>query len=133
MTQEVLNRLAQQTQGSAALVVAEADECIVVKSASFGAEYLKINYQVGSRHPIGVSASGLAVAISFPPQPDESAEVKQARELGYGFSEGKFQAGAKGYFLPLPHRHMAIGIVTLRDPDPEEVLAAIREAITALG
>lgn len=133
MTQDVLNRLAQKTHGSAALVVAEGHECVVVKSASSNAHYLKINYQVGSRHPIGISASGLAIAMTYPAQTDECADVRQARERGYGFSEGKVQPGTRGYFMPIPHRHMAIGVIVLHLPDEQEMIKALEEAVAALA
>lgn len=133
MTQEVLNRLAQKTQGSAALVIAEENECVVVKSASSKAQYLKVNYQVGSRHPIGVSAAGLAIAMSYPIQADESEEIKEARTRGYGYSEGKLQTGARGYFVPIPHRHMAIGVIILHTPQEQEILNALQDAVAALA
>ena len=133
MTQDVLIRLAEQTQGSAALVVAEGEECVVVQSVSASAQYFKVNYQLGSRHPIGVSAAGIAIAMTYPAHADEAEHIQQARKIGYGFSEGQFQTGARGYFMPLPHRHMAIGIVTFEQPELDKIVSALLEATHKMG
>lgn len=131
--QQVLNELSLQTQASASLVIAEGTDCVVVKTASAGAAYLKINYQLGSRHSIGIAASGIALASTYPPQAQESAAIQTARQLGYAYSKGALQAGIVGLFIPIAHRHMAIGITNIGDIDIDKVVQAVSHAARALS
>lgn len=131
--QQVLNLLAQETQSSASLVIAEGTDCVVVKTAAANSNQIQINYQLGSRLSIGHAASGLAIASTFPAKENDSAELKQVRELGYAYSKGIFQKDAIGIFMPLPGRHMAIGIVHLGDVKKEEILIKLRQAIVSLS
>lgn len=130
--QQILNELSLQTQFNASLVIAEGLDCVVVKTSAKHSSHLQINYQLGSRIPLGVAASGIAIAITYPNQPDESNEIKLARSLGYAYSEGKLQTGAIGLFMPIPHRHMAIGIVHLGEINKEEILGYLKNAVEAL-
>ncbi len=132
-SQQILNSLSNRTQASASLVIAEGSDCVVVKTASTGSSYLRINYQLGSRHPIGTAAAGIAIATTYPPQPEEKGEIKLARQLGYGYSEGRLQSGAVGLFMPIPERHMAIGIVSIGEVNKEAVLEALNDAVRALN
>lgn len=130
--QQVLNDLSLQTQFNASLVIAEGSDCVVVKTSAKNSSHLQINYQLGSRIPLGVAASGIAIAITYPSQRDENEEITLARSLGYAYSEGKLQAGAIGLFMPIPHRHMAIGIVHLGEINKEEVIDYLKTAVEAL-
>ena len=131
-SQQILNTLAAKTQSSASLVMAEGGDCVVVKTASISSDYLQINYQLGSRLPIGKAASGIAIASSYPKHPEDPEQVQCARELGYAYSEGILQRGAIGLFVPLAKRHMAVGIVHLGSLDREEALTHIRHAVACL-
>ncbi len=131
--QQVLNELSMQTQASACLVIAEGSDCVVIKTASAGATYLKINYELGSRHALGLAASGIALASTFPSQEQDSAAVHTARQLGYAYSEGALQAGVVGLFVPITHRHMAIGITNIGDIDKDKVLHAVLDAARTLS
>lgn len=130
--QQILNELSLQTQSSASLVIAEGLDCVVVKTSATHSSNLQINYQLGSRIALGVAASGIAIALTYSSQPDESDEIKLARSLGYAYSEGKLQAGAIGLFMPIPHRHMAIGIVHLGDINKEQIIGYLKNAVEAL-
>lgn len=113
--------------------MAEDTDCVVVKTAAANSNQLQINYQLGSRLAIGHAASGLAIASTFPAKPNDSDELKQVRELGYAYSAGIFQKNAIGIFMPLPGRHMAIGIVHLGEINKDEVLNKLRKAIQNLN
>ncbi len=132
-TQQVLNQLAKDTQSSASLVMAEGTDCVVVKTASTHSSHIQINYQLGSRLAIGHAASGLAIAATFPEQPNDSIELKQVRELGYASTTGIFQKDAIGMFMPLPGRHLAIGIVHLGEVDQQEILKKLTDAVHMLS
>lgn len=132
-TQQVLNQLAKDTQSSASLVMAEGTDCVVVKTASTHSSHIQINYQLGSRLAIGHAASGLAIAATFPEQPNDSIELKKVRELGYASTMGIFQKDAIGMFMPLPGRHLAIGIVHLGEVDQQEILKKLTDAVHMLS
>lgn len=132
-TQQVLNQLAKDTQSSASLVMAEGTDCVVVKTASTHSSHIQINYQLGSRLAIGHAASGLAIAATFPEQPNDSIELKKVRELGYASTTGIFQKDAIGMFMPLPGRHLAIGIVHLGEVDQQEILKKLTDAVHMLS
>lgn len=131
--QQVLNELSLKTQFNTSLVIAEGSDCVVIKTSAKNSSHLQINYQLGSRIPLGIAASGIAIASTYPPQADDSDEIKQARSLGYAYSEGKLQAGAIGLFMPIPHRHMAIGIVHIGEMNKEEVITYLKTAVQALN
>ena len=131
--QQVLNTLAQETQASASLVIAEGTDCVVLKTAAASSNKLQINYQVGSRLAIGQAASGLAIAATFPASIHDSEELKEVRSLGYAYSAGIFQKDAIGIFMPLPERHMAIGIVHLGEINKDEVVEKLSQAIKSLS
>lgn len=130
--QHVLNALSLHTQANASLVIAEGSDCVVVKTSTQHSSHLQINYQLGSRLPLGVAASGVAIAMTYPDHLDDHDEIKRARTLGYAYSEGKLQAGAVGLFMPIPYRHMAIGIVQLNKINLEDSLNYLKNAVKAL-
>ena len=132
-TQQVLNQLAKDTQSSASLVMADGTDCVVVKTAATHSNHIQINYQLGSRLAIGHAASGLAIAATFPEQLNDSIELKQVRELGYASTTGIFQKDAIGMFMPLPGRHLAIGIVHLGEVDQQEILKKLADAVRMLS
>lgn len=132
-TQHVLNQLAKETQSSASLVMADGIDCVVVKTAAANSNQIQINYQLGSRLVIGHAASGLAIAATFPAQPEDSMKLKEVRALGYAYSAGIFQKDAIGIFMPLPGRHMAIGIVHLGEINMDEILNKLNRAVQSLS
>lgn len=132
-TQHVLNWLAKETQSSASLVIAEGPDCVVVKTAAAHSNVIQINYQLGSRLPLGYAASGLAIASTYPASENDSEDIKVARTQGYAYSEGIFQKDAIGIFMPLQGRHMAIGIVHLGKINIEDVVQKLTQATESLN
>lgn len=132
--QTVLSELAAQTQACTALVTAEGNECVVIKTASPPHSYLQINYHLGSRHPLGVSAAGLMLAAGDPNSLLDNEDVKRARQQHYAYSENVLQAGASGLFVAIPHRpRMVIGMITLGKVNIDESLPLLQRAAALLS
>ena len=131
-SQRVLDELSLITQASAALVIAEGADCVVIKSSQNYNPILQIKYQIGSRHPIGLAATGKVIAATYPSHVDETEEIQRVSQQGYAYSKDALQVGTAGLFMPLPHRHMAVGIVKLGDIELETSLIALKKAVLQL-
>ncbi|MBP6117470.1 MAG: helix-turn-helix domain-containing protein [Neisseriaceae bacterium] len=131
-SQTLLDQLSIQTNASTAMVMADRQECVVVKTAALNSTVLQVSYRLGTRHPMGLAAAGVAVMSTFAPQADDPAEVVEARRLGYAYSQNVLQQGAIGLFVPLAHRHMAIGLVTMSAIEVEALLPLLQETARRL-
>lgn len=131
-SQALLDQLSIQTNASTAMVMADRQECVVVKTASKNMAVLQVTYRLGTRHRMGLAAAGIAVMSTFAPQEDDPIEVIEARRLGYAYSKDVLQPGAIGLFVPLAHRHMAIGLVTMSQIEIDAVLPLLQEAAKRL-
>lgn len=127
-SQTVLEQLSEQSQAVTALVMAEGNECVVVKTACHSSSFLQLSYRLGTRHPIGVAAAGIAVACTYPAVENENAEIQLARKQGYAFSQNVLQIGAVGLFVPVPNRHMAIGTMGFNEIEIDQHLPLLKQA-----
>jgi DNA-binding IclR family transcriptional regulator len=138
----VLHDLAGSTGATAFLSVAEGDECVVVAvEQQRGHRYgLQVSYREGTRHPLDRGAPGIAILATRPPSPDDTADVRQARELGYSVTRGQLQPGAvgvsTGFVCPPAMQQVAaeasVGVVALGDLDVETAGRASASAARAL-
>ncbi|MDQ9008156.1 helix-turn-helix domain-containing protein [Acinetobacter gerneri] len=127
-SQTVLEQLSEQTQAVTAMVLAEGNECVVVKTACHSSSFLQLSYRLGTRHPIGVAAAGIAIACTYPEQNNEEKEIQLARQQGYAFSQNVLQLGAVGLFIPVPNRHLAIGTMGFHEIEIEKHLPLLKQA-----
>ena len=132
-----LAELAHEIGATAFLTVADKDEGVgvcVVEPRNAG---LHVSYRLGLRHPLTVSAAGLAILAGRPPQPGERAEIVQARARGYAVTKGELQAGAWGLAAPLPQQDgqatASIGVVALAELQPELVAGSVQAAVEAIA
>lgn len=131
--QGVLDDLSRQTSATAAFVVNEGGECVAMRVAARGADTLQVLYRLGARHPLGVGASGIALATHQPTSSNEPETVRKARANGYAYSEGVLQEGATGIFAPLARTQSAIGVIAMRRLDLDATLPILRRAMADLG
>ncbi|MEE9095839.1 IclR family transcriptional regulator [Pseudarthrobacter phenanthrenivorans] len=132
----ILQELADQTNATAFLSVAEHDEAVAVLSLDSSAtSVLRIGYRVGSRHPLTRAAAGIAILAARPPAPDDSPEVVTARAQGYCITHGQLQPGAVGIAAPLRLAgsliggpEASIGLVALQDFNAEAASSSLLEA-----
>ncbi|GGZ11651.1 IclR family transcriptional regulator [Streptomyces nitrosporeus] len=136
----VLRRTADELGATVALIAAEGNDAVAVAVVEPRSVDYHIGYRVGSRHPIGTGAAGLALATLRLPAPGEPAEVAQARDQGYARTFGRIEPGAHGVAVPLrtadPALHMCVNLITSREDVADgsvSVMRAVAEEISALG
>jgi DNA-binding IclR family transcriptional regulator len=94
-------------------------------------------FRTGQRHQIGRGSGGVAVLAARPESPDDSAEVREARRLGYAVSTAQIIPGVTGVSAPVitppGQPELSIG-VSLVDPDAvAQVAEAVMKAAKRLG
>ncbi|MFE5240374.1 MULTISPECIES: helix-turn-helix domain-containing protein [unclassified Streptomyces] len=136
----VLRRTADELGATLALIAAEGEEAVAVAVVEPLSVDYHLSYRVGSRHPVGTGAAGLALAALRPPARGESPEVVQAREQGYAQTFGQVEPGAYGVAVPLrladAALQMCVNLITSRQDVAEgsvPTMRAIAEEISALG
>ena len=128
----VLDDLAKATNMPSALVIAEGQECVVIKTAFPENLLFKINYQLGSRHPLGIAAAGQVLA-SLQLDVQQDAQLLQVRQQGYAYSQNVLQQGATGLYVPIPQRQMTLGITHLGEMNIQHYLPLLQQAAQALS
>lgn len=137
----ILQGLADRTNATAFLSVAERDEAVAVLSLDpTSTSVLRIGYRVGSRHPLSRAAAGVAILAGRPPSHDDPADVVTARAQGYSVTRGQLQPGAVGVAAPLRFTgtttgspEASIGLVALEDFDAEAASSLVIEAAAQIG
>ena len=130
--QVILDDLAKATNMPSALVIVEGQECVVIKTAFPDNTFLKVNYQIGSRHPLGIAAAGQVLA-SLNTEYAEHEISQQVLAQGYAYSKNVLQQGAAGLYVPVPKRLMTLGITQLGEIDIAKNLAILQQAALALS
>lgn len=140
LARPVLEDLAERTAATAFLSVAEGDECVVTLTAEPREAAMNIHYRVGTRHPIHRGAAGIAILAARPALPDDSEDIKFAREHGYSLTRGQLHRGAVGISsavrLPgegLTGLDFSIGVVALEELDLDRAAIAVPAAAHALS
>jgi DNA-binding IclR family transcriptional regulator len=98
-------------------------------------------YRVGSRHPLGRGAAGLALLALREPSAWEPAAVGQVRERGYAMTYGQVEPGAYGVAVPLrlhdAQAQLCVNLITTREELAHgcvpRLLAVAEETVAAMG
>ncbi len=96
-----LSRLAEEVGATAFLTVADGEEAVALAAVEPRRTRMHVAYRPGSRHPLDVAASGVAILAGRPPRPGERAAVAEARARGYAVSRGELQPGTVGIAAPI--------------------------------
>ncbi|WP_147373498.1 IclR family transcriptional regulator [Gemmobacter lutimaris] len=138
--QTAVDALARDTGQTAFLSVAAGEDCLALLASPGRGGLLEITYRVGARHPIGRGAAGIAILSARPPQPDDSAQVMQARRDGWSATSGELQPGAHGVAVPLHAGFLSragieacLGVVSAQPPDLSSTVDALDTAATRLA
>jgi DNA-binding IclR family transcriptional regulator len=129
--QPLLQRLAQETDATAFISIAQGNSCVAILVAEPEGLLLRLAYRVGSRHPLQLSAAGIAILAGRPEKPGDSQEVRKARHLGYSVTRGQLQRGAVGVASPLLARkgtlgfEASVGVVAFDDIDIKRAASAV--------
>lgn len=137
-----LRALVEETGETACLAVRDRDDMVVVDVVEPAERVVSVNYRVGYRHPLGVSAHGRAL-LAFLPEGAGDASLLSVRQRGVAYTRDELEAGASGVAAPVFDHGgkavAAVGIVapTARLPEPESValrvLRSAREISERLG
>lgn len=137
-----LKALVEETGETACLAVRDRDDMVVVEVQEPAERVVSINYRVGYRHALGVSAHGRAL-LAFLPDGAKDPKLQAVRQRGVAYTRDELETGASGVAAPVfDHQGKAVaavGIVapTARLPEPEtvalRVLRTAREISERLG
>lgn len=132
-----LAELAAKLAATAFLTLADGDDGVsicVVEPRNTG---LHVGYRMGFRHPLTVSAAGLAILAGRPPRTGERPEIAAARRRGYAATSGELQPGAWGLAIALPSRggsaEASVGVVAMSKLQAEPVAAAVRATAESIA
>ncbi|SNR49098.1 transcriptional regulator, IclR family [Haloechinothrix alba] len=132
-----LTRLAADTAATAFLAVADRHEAVGICVVEPPHAQLHVSYRLGTRHPLTVSAAGVAILAGRPPVPGERDEVTRARQRGYAVTAGELQQGAWGLATALPAAdgpaEASVGVVALSELDTPATAEAVRAAAEAIA
>lgn len=118
--------LADEVTATAFLTLADGDEAVSANVVPPRNSKLHVGYRAGLRHPLEVSAAGVAILATRAPQPHERTAVTNARERGYAVTTSELEPGAWGLAATLPGPIAAsIGVVALTELDETTVAKAV--------
>lgn len=86
--EDILDELANATQATAILCVAQKDHAVVLFSARPSSQTAAVSIRRSTRFPLSSGAPGMAILALDPLSEDDSDEVKLARKIGYVHTKG---------------------------------------------
>ena len=133
----VLRGLADRTQATASLLVAEGDEQVAVAVIVPADVSYHLSFSEGSRHPIDRGAAGLALLASSPPAPGERDLITLARSQGWVMTHGEIEPNAYGLAVPVkripPAPATCINLISHRPDILERARPAVIDAARQLA
>jgi DNA-binding IclR family transcriptional regulator len=113
----VLRSLAEDLGATAHLTVADGGEALAIAVVEPTWTDFHVAYRVGARHPLDQGAAGRAILLG--------REIVTGADTAERFvqTSGELQPGARGLASPVlgvDGLEASVGVVTLRDLDPEE-------------
>ncbi len=96
-----LQRTADDLSAVANLMVRDDADVVLVASRASRDAANRILFPIGTRHRADVTAAGRALGLQRPPLRTDSAELVEARRLGYAVSTGELLSGVTGLAVPL--------------------------------
>jgi DNA-binding IclR family transcriptional regulator len=122
---------------TAVLHLADNNEVAVLETTEpTGTDYF-VGTRVGSRHPLGTGAGGIAILAARRAEPDDASAVRRARAQGYAVTRGELNQGVLGIFAPIRLEdgwvEASIGILSLKPMDTDLVGADVVRAAGAIA
>ena len=132
-----LRALASRHGVTSVLHLADNDEVVALETAEpTGTDYF-VGTRVGSRHPLGTGAGGIAILAARRAEPDDASAVKRARSQGYAVTRGELNQGVLGVFAPIRLEdgwvEASIGVLALKSMDVDVVGADVVRAAGAIA
>jgi DNA-binding IclR family transcriptional regulator len=97
----LLATLAREMRATACIAAAEGEDCVVLMVSEAEDGFLRVAYRLGSRHPLTLGATGIALLSGRAARPGEPEAVAQARADGFSVTRGELQRGAVGLAVPV--------------------------------
>jgi DNA-binding IclR family transcriptional regulator len=142
LAQPALRSLMEDTGETACLAVRDRDDLVVVEVVEPPERFVQVNYRVGFRHELGISAHGRAL-LAFLPDGARDPALAAVRQRGVAYTRDELETGASGVAAPVfDHTGKAVAAVGIvapssRLPEPESValrvLRGAREISERLG
>ena len=140
LSRPVIEALAEAAGATAFLCLAEGEEGVAIPTAEPRNMLLNIHYRVGSRHPLGRGAAGLAILAGRPSADGDSEAVLRARRQGYSITRGELHVGAVGVASPvvLPAGafrglECSVGVVAMHGLDESGTAAIVARSAAVLA
>jgi DNA-binding IclR family transcriptional regulator len=132
-----LNGLTSRHGVTAVLHLADSNEAVVLETTEpTGTDYF-VGTRVGTRHPLGTGAGGIAILAACQAVPDDPTAVRRARALGYSVTKGELNQGVLGVFAPIRLEdgwvEASIGILALKPMDTDLIGAEVVRAAAAIA
>lgn len=137
----ILRRLSEQTNSTAMLSVADADQALILLTEEPSQGMFHLALRQGARHPLNVGSDGVAILAGRPANDADPKDVHTARQRGYALSVGAITPGAIGVSAPIRASDWAtasIGVIQLGSKVsdstiPDLVMSAAAEAARRLS
>ena len=113
VAREVMTALADKLNETLVLAVREDDQVVIVEQVTGSHHLVRVQYDLGYRHPITLGASGLAL-LAFLDAPEREAvlarveeperihrRLSEVRTLGYAVTHDELRVGAYGLAVPV--------------------------------
>ncbi|WP_350351661.1 helix-turn-helix domain-containing protein [Microbacterium sp. A8/3-1] len=139
-----LKDLAQSTGEMIVLAVPEGDEAVVIARRSGNSSPVRVEYEVGFRHPLWQGASGVSILANLDTvrrrklgSPAGQIDVEAIRAQGFARTSGQLREHMEGLAVPImSEREGVVGSIavvapTVRSSDLDDHVVALREAATA--
>jgi DNA-binding IclR family transcriptional regulator len=98
----VLRDLARELGTTTVLGLRDDDEVVYVLAVEAEFARMAVRSREGTRRPLRNSTSGLALRLTFEPEPDDDAELRSARALGYAARDDVMGYHATAISAPVP-------------------------------
>ncbi len=133
----LLRQLAERTQATSALLVAEGEEQVAIAViVPVGVTY-HLSFREGTRYPLDRGAAGLALLAGQPPRPGEREAVTEARANGWVMTHGEVEPNAYALAVPVkraaPATPTCINLISHRPDILEEGRDAVIETARELA
>jgi DNA-binding IclR family transcriptional regulator len=131
-----MHRLVDEVDSTVVLTVEDGGEAVCLAVVEPRTPHPRIAYRPGFRHPLQLTASGMAIIAGRPPEPDERPEVGRARRRGYAQSSGDLAPGV-GIAAGIPRRdgrvEASLGVLSLQGRNIDEIALTVVEAAQSIG
>jgi len=144
---DIMARLGKAVGETVVLQITDQDQAVVIEQYASDQHVLRVEHEIGSRHPMSVGASGRALLAFAAPATIEQVlrksddreelyrQLEATRRLGYSLSHDELQLGVYGLAMPVmdrdhkPLASLAIIVPAARSTGLTQHLDPLREAV----